>query len=161
MSKATTRQDRLNDNQPENNEPLIPDEQQAAAGKQFGEHDSPEDLDFNKPFQNMNFDELENKAGEELTGNYLGLESINDGKPHNYFVVGHTTTLDQTSGEQKPAVKLVGKGEKGNINYVCAAIKVVRACEGITEFPKAIRIIVNGKEKGKNGSYWNAQVFAL
>lgn len=171
MSKATTRQERLNDNQPENNDPLFPDQQQqdaaaavapaVLAGEKFGEHDSPENLDFNKPFQNMNFDELEKREGQEMTGNFLSLETINDGKPHNFFVTGHTTFTDNTTGEAKPAVKLVGKGEKGNINYICGATVVVKACTEITEYPKPIRIIVNGKTKGANGSYWNAQVFSL
>ena len=179
MSKvATSRQERLNGNQPENNETLFAGQQQeqqpdaataaaaaaaAAAAEQekFGEHDSPENLDFNKPFQNMNFDELESKEGQEMTGNFLSLETINDGKPHNYFVVGHTTFTDNTTGDTRPAVKLVGKGEKGNINYICGATVVVKTCAEISEYPKPIRIIVNGKTKGANGAYWNAQVFAL
>lgn len=151
MSKATSRQERLNENQ---NQEQLPE--------QPGFNDdlpNPEDMDFTQDFKGMDFDSLKDKTGEPLTGDFLKLETLDGIKGgKNFFVTGHTTFPDNVTGERKPAVKLVGEG---NQVFICGATVVVRACDNIEKFPKPIRIIVDGKIKSPKGSYWNAQVLAL
>lgn len=133
-------------------------EKKSTTSKNLDFNQDYENLDFNQDYKNMDFDALENKEGQELTADFLSLETINDNQPHNYFVTGITTFTDNQTGETKPAVSLIGKG---NVSLICGAKTVVTACEKLTTFPVPIRIIVNGKTKGKNGSYWNARVLSL
>ena len=108
-----------------------------------------------------NWDELEQKRGDEITGGeFLTAKTMEIGKPYNFLWTGYTTVQDPMSRESRKAARFVNRE---NESFVCVATLILTALEGIEDgnFPKPVRIISHGMKEGKNNRYWNAKVYKL
>lgn len=106
------------------------------------------------------FDEMEKKdsgKARELTANYIDFEEFEQGEERNYLFLGFDTFLDD-QGLARPAVRLMDKTRK---TFICASVVTVKALQKVEKTPCPVRLKVNGKVKGKNGSYYNVNVFIL
>lgn len=105
------------------------------------------------------FEKLEDKKTEmrELTANYIDLASFKEGEERAFICTGKTTFTTQ-NGEVKPAVTLVDRERN---TWICASTVIVNSLFKVEKFPVGCKIKVLGKEKGKNGDYYKAQVFVL
>jgi len=110
---------------------------------------------LDKMFENM--EKKETKDTFELTSNYIDFADFQAGEERNYIFTGFTTFVDD-NGETKPAVTLMDKNRK---MWVCASIVTVKSLQKIEKTPCPVRIKVNGKVKGKNGSYYDTNVYVL
>ena len=97
----------------------------------------------------------ETKSLKEVTAQYLKLDEFKMGEERTFIHTGITTfTTDQ--GEVKDAVVLM---DKNRCNFIVGSVVVVNACKRLSKIPCAIRLQVNGKIKGTNGSYFDVKVF--
>ena len=107
------------------------------------------------------FDTVEGKKanqGQELTSDYLDLNTFQDHEERNYIFTGMTTFTKPDTGEVIPAVNLLSKERK---NYICASTLIVQSLRKVEKLPCAVRIQVNGKKKGQKGSYFDVRVFVF
>lgn len=91
----------------------------------------------------------------EMTANYIDFNEFELGEERPFIFVGKTTFTTKEA-EVKPAVTLLDK--EGN-SWICASTVVVNALFKVEKIPCGCKIKFNGKEKGKNGTYFKVQVF--
>lgn len=106
------------------------------------------------------FGELDNKDEKEaieLTRNYLDFNEWKEGDK-NDFIFTRMSTFTKDNGEVVPAVCLMDRNKK---TWFTAAAVVVKSLEKVNKLPCAVRILYNGKVKGKNGSYYDVRVFVF
>ena len=107
------------------------------------------------------FNELEKKQSgqaEELTSDYLDLNDFTVGEERNYIFTGMGKFTKPDTGEVIPAVHLLTKERR---SLICASTLIVQSLTKVEQLPCAVRIQVNGKKKGKNGSYFDVRVFVF
>ena len=95
---------------------------------------------------------------DELTGAMFSFDDWKEGDEKDFIFKGMTTFTDKTSGEIKPAAKLVGRD---GIAYIAPAFIIVKSLEKLETIPAPVRIRYNGKKKGTNGTYNNCNIFTL
>lgn len=107
------------------------------------------------------FDEIESKQSgqaEELTSDYLDLNDFTVGEERNYIFTGMGKFTKPDTGEIIAAVHLLTKERR---SLICASTLIVQSLQKVDQLPCAVRIQVNGKKKGKNGSYFDVRVFVF
>lgn len=114
-----------------------------------------DDKTLNEVFDSM--DKIETSKAQELTSNYIEFGDFEEGEERNYIFTGFTEFVDDNQ-QVRPAVTLMDKNRK---SWVCASIVTVKALQKVSKVPQPVRIRVNGKVKGKNGSYYDTNVFIL
>lgn len=118
--------------------------------------DNLSDSEFiDKVFAEM--DEKKSEDVQELTSNYIDFAEFAEGEERNYLFLGYDTFVDD-QGQARPAVRLMDKTRK---KFVCASVVTVKALQKVEKTPCPVRIRVNGKVKGKNGSYFDTNVYIL
>lgn len=107
------------------------------------------------------FSEMEKKTAkeaQELTSDYLDLNDFEVGEERNYIFTGMGKFTKPDTGEVIPAVHLLTKERR---SLICASTLIVQSLTKVEKLPCAVRIQVNGKKKGKNGSYFDVRVFVF
>lgn len=130
-------------------------EKEKANGLAIAAENLSDDAFINSMFENM--EAKKSHEAFELTSNYIDFSEFAEGEERNYIFTGFDTFTDD-KGEVRPAVKLMDKSRK---MWICASIVTVRSLQKVKKVPCPVRIKVNGKVKGKNGSYFDTNVFVL
>lgn len=99
----------------------------------------------------------------ELTAEYLDLNTFTEGETRPFIFTGKTSfTTDKKDTEGnfivKPAVTLLSKEGK---SLICASTVIVNSLFKVEQTPAGIKIQVNGKKKGKEGSYFDCKVYVM
>lgn len=102
-------------------------------------------------------DSKDEKEAMELTSNYLDFSEWKEGDK-NDFIFTRMSRFTKDNGEVVPAVCLMDRNKK---TWLTAAAVVVKSLEKVDKLPCAVRILYNGKVKGKNGSYYDVRVFVF
>lgn len=110
------------------------------------------------------FDTLEGTDNmRELTAEYLDLNTFTEGETRPFIFTGKTSfTTDKKDTEGnfivRPAVTLLSKEGK---SLICASTVIVNSLFKVEQIPAGIKIKVNGKRKGKEGSYFDCNVYVM
>lgn len=115
-----------------------------------------EPIDIDSMFESLSVKKTQELV--ETTANYLKLDDFKIGEEKDFIYLAKTVFARQDTGEAMQAVKLIDRDRN---SWICAAQVVVENLSKIEKVPAAIRMRFNGKKKGKNGSYYDVQIFTV